>query len=188
MELLFENITSLAQYFIYQIISPGDYAIDGTAGNGNDTLFLANLVAEQGKVFSFDIQKQAIDKTKEKLMNSLLFQRVELLHCSHENISKYVNVKVKGAMFNLGYLPRGDHAITTKGDSTVMAIEQTLELLLPKGIITICVYHGHPEGKNEQKQVLSFVHQLDNQKYNVIKMDYYNKLNNPPQLIIIEKK
>ena len=188
MELLFESITDLAKGFMGQIICSGDYVVDGTAGNGNDTLFLAKLVGDKGKVFSFDIQKQAIDITKEKLLNSSLLPRVQLLHCSHENISKYVKARIKGAMFNLGYLPGGDHSITTKGGSTVISIKQTLELLLLGGIVTICVYYGHPEGKSERDQVLSFVNELDNKKYNVIKIDYCNKLNNPPQLIIIEKK
>ena len=33
---------------------PGDMAVDATAGNGHDTIFLARLTGPQGKVFAFD--------------------------------------------------------------------------------------------------------------------------------------
>lgn len=181
------NITQLAKFFMQMKIKPDDFVIDATAGNGNDTIFLAKLVSDNGKVFSFDIQAQAIEYTKEKLLKENLINRVELIMNSHEYINKYVKVKIKGAMFNLGYLPGGDHAITTKGNSTILALEQTLELLLADGIISICLYYGHPEGIEELELVNSFLNTINNKDYNVIKLDYINKKNSSPKLILIEK-
>lgn len=188
LQFLFRNITELAKYFIAQVVQPGDFVIDGTAGNGYDTLFLSKLVGEDGRVYSFDIQKQAIDNTKNRLLAKEIINRVELLQSSHTNIDQYVKVKIKAAMFNLGYLPGGEHSITTKGDSTIIALNQILKLLLSGGVISICIYYGHPEGKRELEEVLAFVKTLDYKIYNVVKIDCYNKINNPPKLVLIEKK
>ncbi len=184
---LIDNMTDFVKQIISKKIEPGDFVIDGTMGNGNDTLFLANLVSEEGKVFSFDIQAQAISNTREKLEKANLLDRVHLILDGHEYIYKYVNSNIKLAMFNLGYLPGGDHRTTTMGETTILALEQVLELLLPGGIISICLYSGHTEGGNELELVDLFARKLSNKNYSVIKMDYINKKNNPPNLIIIEK-
>ncbi|RBP45587.1 tRNA (mnm(5)s(2)U34)-methyltransferase [Garciella nitratireducens] len=188
MKSLFGSITDLSKFFINQVIEPGDYVIDATAGNGYDTLFLANLIVDKGKVFSFDIQKQAIENTKKLLSKKGIMHRVNLYHTNHIYIKKYVHNKIKAAMFNLGYLPGSDHSIMTRGESTIIALKQVLELLLPGGIVSICLYYGHPEGKEELKEVFSFIKTLDYKIYNVLKIDYYNKIHNPPILIIIEKR
>lgn len=187
MDYLLRNITQLAHFLVQQKIKPGDFTIDATAGNGHDTLFLAKLVSDHGKVFSFDIQSQAIEYTKEKLFKKNLINRVELILDSHAFIQQYVKVKIKGAMFNLGYLPEGNHTITTKGNSTILALKQTLELLLPGGIISICVYCGHPEGMKEFELLDSFLKNINNKDFNVVKLDYLNKKKDPPRFILIEK-
>ena len=46
---------------------PGETVVDATAGNGNDTQFLAELVGENGHVLAFDIQQAALDSTAERL-------------------------------------------------------------------------------------------------------------------------
>lgn len=50
-----------------EVVVTGDYVVDATMGNGHDTLFLAQLVGENGKVDAFDIQEAALLATKEKL-------------------------------------------------------------------------------------------------------------------------
>jgi hypothetical protein len=45
----------------------GDAVIDATAGNGHDTLFLARLVGETGRVWAFDVQEAAINETRRRL-------------------------------------------------------------------------------------------------------------------------
>ena len=42
----------------------GDICIDATAGNGHDTLLLAELVGASGSIIAFDIQEQAVQETK----------------------------------------------------------------------------------------------------------------------------
>ena len=72
-----------------EIILPGDVVVDATVGNGHDTVFLAQLVGETGKVIGFDIQEQAIKNTTERLEKEKLIDRVELIHASHHLLSSY---------------------------------------------------------------------------------------------------
>lgn len=68
----------MAKRFLAQMVTAGDCVIDATAGNGNETLYLANLVGETGCVYAFDIQQQALAATAKKL--GTLQQRVRLIH------------------------------------------------------------------------------------------------------------
>ena len=74
-----ERILPFSKHLLERALSPGDVAIDGTAGNGHDTLFLAELVGETGHVYSFDVQKEAIINTQHKLEAANLTQ-VSLIH------------------------------------------------------------------------------------------------------------
>ncbi len=47
--------------------------IDATAGTGKDTVFLAKLVGEKGRVISMDIQEMAIEQTKKRLLKRTAF-------------------------------------------------------------------------------------------------------------------
>ena len=128
---------------------PGETVVDATAGNGNDTLFLAELVGENGHVYAFDIQQAALDSTAKRLGE--LNERVSLILDSHENVEKYVNGQIGGAVFNLGYLPHSeDLSIVTKPDSTIKAIHTMLGMLKKGGIIAVSVYDGHEGGAEER--------------------------------------
>ena len=59
-----ERILPYSHTLMEKAASNGDIVVDGTVGNGNDTVFLAKLVGPTGKVYGFDIQKEAIERTK----------------------------------------------------------------------------------------------------------------------------
>ena len=63
------KITDIAHLFLEKHIKLGDTVIDATCGNGHDTLFLANLVGNEGIVHAYDIQEQAIKNSKEGQSN-----------------------------------------------------------------------------------------------------------------------
>ena len=48
-----KNALMMSHDYIKRIVEPGDIVIDATAGNGNDTLMLANLVGRSGKSLFF---------------------------------------------------------------------------------------------------------------------------------------
>lgn len=185
---LLTNSMNLAKDIAINKLSNGDAVIDATMGNGNDTIFLAGLVGEEGRVYSFDIQEIAIENTKEKLKSANIFSDVKLIHDGHENIDKYVNEKVKLVMFNLGYLPSSSHEITTKAETTITAIKKSLGILDRGGVILLVIYHGHDNGKMERRAVEEFASNLNQKEYNVIRLEFVNQMNNPPLLIAIEKR
>ncbi|WP_202710904.1 tRNA (mnm(5)s(2)U34)-methyltransferase [Sporosalibacterium faouarense] len=184
----FIKSTQIAKTIMEMKVSHGNTVLDATMGNGHDTAFLADLVGDEGIVFSFDIQDIALENTKNKLNELGLLNRVKLIKDSHENIDDYINDKVDLAIFNLGYLPSGNHSIITKPDSTLKAIKKVLELLSKHGILLVVVYYGHQGGNEEKKCVEDFLKSLDQREFNTLKFDFINQKNNPPVLIGVEKK
>ena len=94
-------------------------------GKGKDTLYLSSIA---NKVYSFDIQDEAINQTK-KLLEKNNVTNVTLIKDSHENIKEYVKEYVTGVIFNLGYLPDGDKTVTTKTETSLKAINESLTIL-----------------------------------------------------------
>lgn len=185
--MILKNSLAMSHELVSKVVQKGDTVVDATMGNGNDTLFLAGLVGEAGRVYSFDIQKHAVDTTQRKLEAAGIADRVELIHDGHQNLNKYVPSRIKAVMFNLGYLPKGDHSIGTKAETTIEAIEKSLELLCVEGIIMIVIYYGGDSGFEEKEAVLEYVKTIDCKKYSVLVQDFVNQINCPPIAVCIEK-
>lgn len=182
------QITNWVHHFIEDHVQAGDICIDATMGNGNDTALLSKLVGEKGKVTAFDIQQMALDNTKEKLDKEKCSFNYELVLESHERMGEYAEKEsVSCITFNLGYLPGGDHAKATKGESSIRAIETGLGLLKKKGLMTVCIYSGGDSGFEEKEAVLAYLKGLDSKKYLVIISEYANRPNNPPIPVLIVK-
>lgn len=62
-----ERVLPFARTLLQTAVKEGDYAVDATLGNGHDTCFLAEIVGDSGKVFGFDIQKEAIESSTTRL-------------------------------------------------------------------------------------------------------------------------
>jgi len=182
------NSMNLAKEIAIKKLQEGDMAVDATMGNGNDTVFLAELVGDTGTIYSFDIQKEAIYNTRKKIIDNKIKTNIQLIHDGHENIDKYINKDVKLVMFNLGYLPKAEHKITTKADTTLIAIKKSLNLIHKNGVVLVVIYHGHENGKLEKVAVEEFASTLNQKEYNVMKLEFINQVNNPPILIAIEKR
>lgn len=187
-ENIFTNSLNFTRGIVKEKLSIGDVAVDATMGNGNDTIFMSQLVGKSGKVYSFDIQEQALTNTKENIKKNNIKVQIELILDGHENMDKYIKEKVKVVMFNLGYLPKGNHDVTTKRDTTLIALQKSLKLLNNGGIIAIVIYHGHEEGKNEKLAIENFVAALNQKEFNVVKFQFINQINNPPIFIGIERR
>ncbi|HET6423373.1 MAG TPA: class I SAM-dependent methyltransferase [Planctomycetaceae bacterium] len=133
-------------------VGTGDIVIDATAGNGHDALFLARTVGPRGKVYAFDIQREALDRTAARLAEAGI-SHVQLVHGDHAHLRDLVEPQHHGeiaaVMFNLGYLPRGDKTIITRAASTIAAIQAAMRLLRDGGTITILAYPGHAGGEEE---------------------------------------
>lgn len=174
----------ITEYYISRYIVEGDTVIDATAGNGNDTIKLCSAVGERGLVYAFDIQKDALDNTKNKLSDANL-TNFKLIQSCHSLMDNYITAPVKAVVFNLGYLPGGDHNIHTTADTTVKAINKSLALLCKDGFISVCIYYGKNSGTDEKEKVISFLKTLDSRKYTVLLHNFLNRPNNPPMVAII---
>ncbi|TCS83031.1 class I SAM-dependent methyltransferase [Tepidibacillus fermentans] len=183
----FLPILQFGKELIKNRVKPGDIVVDGTCGNGYDTVFLAELIGENGKVYGFDVQEQAIVNTKKRLEEKNLLSRVHCIKEGHETIEKWVKHHVKAALFNLGYLPGSDKTVVTKGDTTIKAIQALLKLLTDDGIIVLIVYSGHDQG-TEAKIIETFLQSLSQKEFSVMKLKYINQINFSPYLLAIERK
>ncbi len=182
-----QGILPFAHQLLSGCLKQGDTAIDGTMGNGNDTLLLAQLVGESGHVYAFDIQADALTATQRRLQQADVLSRVSLIHAGHETMAQHVPQGVAAAVFNFGYLPRGDHRITTLPETSLLAIQAALHLLKMNGLLVLVLYHGHDMGKVESRAIIDFVMQLPQREYRVLRYEFINQTNCPPFVVAIEK-
>lgn len=186
------GVLPFARELLTKAVSEGDIAVDGTAGNGHDTLFLANIVGSGGTVYSFDIQKEAIEATKQRLVTHELLGSVLLIHDGHEHFLSHLREEHKGmiagAIFNLGYLPGSDKTVVTTPNTTITAVTDILREMKKEGILVLVVYHGHVAGKVERDELLPFVRSLPQEDYHVLEYRFTNQKNDPPFIIAVEKR
>ena len=183
------NTLFLAHKFVSEHVRPGAFCIDATAGKGRDTVFLCNLVKENGKVLAFDIQPDAIRQTQELVSAQEYDAMVSVIQDSHANMERYAEPEtVDCIMFNFGWLPGGDHNIFTRRESSLEAIEKGLACLKPGGIMSLCIYYGRNNGYEERDAILEYVRSLDHRHYTVLVVDFANRINDPPIPIFIVKE
>lgn len=178
----------LAREVILRTVQPGDTAVDATMGNGHDTLTLCEAVGPAGHVYAFDVQEQAVEETGKRLREQDLADRAELIHAGHERMAEFVKGPVRAVMFNLGWLPGGDHGVTTRWETTRKAVESALELLMPMGVAVICAYPGHAEGAREKNELTAFLAGLSNRQYNVLHQRFLNAGDGAPECFVIQKQ
>ena len=178
----------LAREAILQAVQPGDTVVDATMGNGHDTLTLCEAVGPDGRVYAFDVQEQALAETEKRLREQGTADRAELILAGHEHMAEYVKGPVKAVVFNLGWLPGGDHEVTTRWETTRRAVESALDLLAPMGVLVICAYPGHAEGERERQELTAFLSALGNRKFNVLHQRFLNAAAGAPECFIIQKQ
>ena len=185
-----QRLTAAATSWIEAVLFNGALAVDATVGNGYDTLFLAHRVGPKGTVLGFDVQKAALAGARELLKFVGTLDRVSLIHDSHAQLANYLpaGAAIQGAMFNLGYLPRGNRQIITRPDTTVLALRAVLANLAPRGRVTILVYRGHAGGIPEYIEVRQFLEQLPDDDW--IVEEFASMTDSPvsPRLFRIQKK
>ncbi|MXQ47840.1 methyltransferase domain-containing protein [Streptococcus pneumoniae] len=169
--------------FLAEVLDSDSVVVDATMGKGNDTLFLAK---RSRKVYAFDVQEEALTKTRQRLEVEGV-NNVDLILDGHENLDHYVREPLRAAIFNLGYLPSADKTIITKPHTTIQAIEKLLDRLEVGGRLAIMIYYGHEGGEMEKDAVLNFVSQLDQKAYTVMLYQALNQINTPPFLVMVEK-
>jgi len=181
-----ENAVSTVHRLLSDAIRPGDVVVDATVGNGLDTHLLARCVGAQGCVYGFDVQQVALDLARVRLQDEA--DHVRLILAGHETMRTHVEPRhhghVRAISFNLGYLPRGERAITTTAATTVSALRQALELIMPGGLITIVCY-SHPEGRQEMQAVQNELAGLEQKRFSCLRIEFFNQQGNPPVVFAV---
>lgn len=190
----FSSVLSFAHQLLSKKVHPGDRTIDATVGNGNDTLFLLKQVQSKGKVYGFDIQKEALDNTLARLAQAEIgnLDNVQLFQQSHADMERFIpevdHGNISAVTFNFGYLPGGSHPhIVTLPETSLQALQASIRLLKPGGMITAVIYVGHPGGWDEAKLIESWAAKLPRDTADVIRYSFLNRAESP-YVIAIEKK
>jgi len=181
------NAVKMAHHILLDKLATAKCVVDATAGNGNDTLFLARNTCDQAVVWAFDIQEAALVKTERLLLANSLSGKVRLILDSHANIGKYIDDSIDVAMFNLGYLPGYGHEITTQPYFTLIALQQILNRLSVGGLVSLVAYPGHSTGYDEHIELQKVFCEMPQNVYTVGCWSMVNHVKCPPVLYVIEK-
>lgn len=185
MKIVKERFNEIVDEVLKNINLDGKVAIDATLGNGNDSLkILKNM--KSGYLYGFDIQEIAIENS-EKLLSKNGFENYKLILDSHENLDKYIEGEIEFAIYNLGYLPRADKTIVTKPKSTVESVNKSINKLSKTGVVIVVSYIGHPGSYEENDALERFLKGLSQKEYRVEKRQFFNQINTPPIVYLIDR-
>lgn len=180
-------------FWVQELLKPyvekASVLVDGTAGNGWDTLYLAKHSSKDAQIFSFDIQPNALENTK-KLVEKELWEGLENVVCicsNHRNFQEYIKEPIDVAMMNLGYLPNGDKSLTTQADDSLETITQLMARLRLRGVISVTCYPGHPEGKKEYEVISDFLADISSKEFQIMRIEKWNHIVESPIAFLIER-
>ena len=150
--------TALAHALWKYVIRPGkDSAIDATAGNGGDSLMLAQLLfsraddtqtQQESQLICIDIQQIACQNTTLKLAQHLspdiIENNVQILHASHAPLPS-MRGPVALVVYNLGYLPQSQpkqysSTVMTSTETTLASLADAALLLRIGGMLSVMTY------------------------------------------------
>lgn len=175
-----------------RIMKQAKIVVDATCGNGHDLLYLVERAKPNCHVYGIDIQERAIQASQSLLEQKKIDSNITItfLHNSHDKAfaEDIQENSIDLIIFNLGYLPGGNHTIVTKPYNTMQALQLAMPKLVKDGVITIVAYPGTLEGYEEMKQLEYYLSSLNQKLYNVCHWKPINQVNNPPQLYIIQKR
>ncbi|MEB3011774.1 class I SAM-dependent methyltransferase [Parvimonas sp. D2] len=183
MDVKINNTKTLIEFFMKNYISEIKVAVDMTVGNGFDSKNILEILQPK-KLYCFDIQKEALENSKILLEK---YSNCELILENHKNFYKYVKENIDFAIYNLGYLPKGDKYITTNAEDVEESLKKLLEKLNSKGVIFITFYIGHSAGQIESLEISKFLQNLNQKEYTILKFTFENQKNNPPYVVMIQK-
>lgn len=172
--------------------APRVLAVDCTAGNGHDTLFLAERCGPSGHVWAFDVQRAALDRTAARLAAAGLTERVTLVARGHEHLAASLPPEAAGniaaAAFNLGFLPGSGREIVTRAETTLAALAALTLYLAPQGLLSVHVYTGHPGGREEGDAVAAWFSALPWEEWRAASYTLANRRANREILFLAERR
>lgn len=184
-----KNAVSLSHLIVQSYIPTAKIIVDMTCGNGHDTEFLARQMDPESVLYAFDIQTRAVETTKKRIRDAGLAGSQIRVQCgSHDILLEQVEGQPDIILFNLGYLPKGDHSLHTKKEITIKAIQIGLHKIAKNGIIIVAAYPGTEAGRKESEAVQDMLGSLLQQQFHVSRWQPLNEVNEPPVLYMIQKR
>ncbi|MEG0024639.1 MAG: class I SAM-dependent methyltransferase [Akkermansia sp.] len=175
-----------AQAWVASLVQKGDTVVDATAGNGYDSLFLAQLIGETGTLHLFDIQACALSATRDRLsLHGYEGDWISFHQASHATMAELIpaEAQIKAIMFNLGYLPGGDKTLVSQEGETIKAIESAMSLVAHGGIVTIVCYPGHQGGDAEALAVQHMLASVSASQWRIAQVSHWNAPSPAPFLL-----
>ena len=171
------SIVEQSHEFLIPALHRSAVCIDATMGHGKDSLFF--LKHNVKKVYAYEIQKDVYDKTVAKVDDKRLVAYLK----GHETMDEDVKEEVDGIVFNFGYCPGKDEAITTMANTSLMAVKKGLSLLKVKGRMVLVMY-PHDKGLIEATTIEDYLCEVDHNKYYIEKRTQLNQSYSPYMIAI----
>lgn len=185
----FKNAVFMSHILLKPYAAQAHLLVDMTCGNGHDTAFLAKYMPEDAQLYAFDIQPLAVEKTKQRLQAEGLGGKKVCCQCgSHDELIAKVQDNIDIIVFNLGYLPSGDHQIHTKTEITLKAVKICLNKIAINGIIMLAAYPGTEAGAQEAKALHEFLQTVPQKDFDISSWQPINQVHQPPILYIVQKR
>lgn len=156
--------TALGHTLWQQVIQPyKDIVVDATAGNGKDSLVLAQMLfpnndlehimddtadVERPRLICIDIQKEACENTfellGEHLPDEIIENHIEVLHQSHAPMPSLPKESAGLVCYNLGYLPGvNKKSFQTQMMTSIYSIADSALLIRKGGLLSVMSYPGN---------------------------------------------
>jgi len=68
------------------------------------------------------------------------------------------------------------------------ALKNSVRLLKPGGVMSLCIYYGGESGYEERDALLAYLAEIDNRNYTVIVNTFHNRTGDPPIPVFIYKE
>ncbi len=186
-----KRLTEVVHEALTEGVRAGETCVDATAGNGRDTVVLARLVGAGGTVHAFDVQTEAIERTRQALAAHGCARQTTLWQRGHERLAATLPELAAGSVaavtFNLGFLPGGDKVRCTRTPDTLSAIAQAWPLVRPQGVLSLLCYTGHPGGREETEAVQAWARGLPASEARLHFQKPEGPVVSPPELILVTK-
>lgn len=182
------NAHQVVDLIINNFLKKDSICVDATLGNGKDSLKIYKTLEGECRIYAFDIQEKAIDNSKKLFIeNNISLNKINFINDSHEFVDEYIKEEIDFFIMNLGYLPGGNKDITTNYKTVQIFLDKITSIMKDKSFGLIIFYPGHEAGKEELIKISEYLSGLDQKKFNVIKIEQINQMNQPPQVVMLER-
>lgn len=174
---------------VAEVVADGDFAVDATAGNGHDTVWLAERVGPHGRILACDIQSRALTITRERLAARGLTERVSLVRGDHGELATVLPRdwfgRVRAILYNLGGLQSGDPTVRTRPETTLKSFASALGCIASGGRLTAIIHPVDRPGREEEQAIQDWITGLPDARYQIERVRGPRSSQRDPWLLVV---